>query len=317
MHMPRKVPFVTLILALLITIIQVLSFFIRDAVWANLSADWALLYHQPWRIVTSPFLHHNLLQFFNNLLFLCLFGWQIEPVHGRVKTLSIFLGAMVTSHVMSITFTHDWIVGISGGVCGLFGFSLIANRRIPWWTTLTHRPLHAIFLASLITPLIPFFADRQGFRTSHMSHLAGILYGAAFGITFLLMPHNTWWRRAVIVLPFVLFASLFYSPWQIEWRLVRKSPILLTANADCRLRSVQQDVYVPAPITFVNTSTKWIAVYWLDYEGKAEYKLLLKPGDAGEQNSFIGHPFCIVDTDHIEALQAVTVAEPEQIITIR
>lgn len=315
----RKIPFVTLTIALLTTIVEVLTLINRDAMWANLSADWTLLYaqHQPWRIVTSPFLHHNLLHFFDNLVFLCLFGWQIEPVHGRVKTVGIFLGAMMTSHVMSITFTHDWIVGISGGVCGLFGFSLIANRRTPWWTTLTHRPLHTLYLANLIAPLIPFFANLGGFRTSHMSHLGGILYGLAFGVIFLLMPRDSRWRWAIIALPFLLFASQFYSPWQIEWRLVMKPPILVTPNIDCRIRSAEQAVYVPAQITFVNATAKPVAVYWLDYEGKPQYKLLIMPSDTGGQNSFIGHPFCIVDTDNMEALQTVTVAEPGQIITIR
>lgn len=319
MYTPRKLPFVILTLALLITIVQVLSFFDRDVVWANLSADWALLYqrHQPWRIVTSPFIHHNLLHFFGNLFFLCLFGWQIEPIYGKVKTLSIFFGAMVTGQVLSITVAHDWTVGISNGVCGLFGFSLIANRRHPWWMTLTHRPLHAIYLFSLAVPVLPFFSHMMGFRTSHMSHLGGILYGLAFGVLFLLMPQDSRWRGAMIALPFLLIASQVYSPWQVEWRLIMRQPKLLTASANCQLRSPEQSVYTPAPITFVNASTKSIGIYWLDYEGKAEYKLWLRPGDSEEHYSFVGHPFCIVDVDNGEALQSITVTDPEQIITFR
>jgi membrane associated rhomboid family serine protease len=299
--------------------IQVLSFFIRDAVWANLSADWIPLYqqHQAWRIVTSPFIHHNPLHFLGNLFFLCLFGWQIEPIYGKVKTLSIFFGAMVTGHVLSISAAHDWNVGISGGVCGLFGFSLIAYRRNPWWTTLTHRPLHAIFLFSLAFAFLPFLSDIVGFRTSHISHLGGIVYGLAFGAVFLLMPQDSRRRGAMIALPFLLIASQVYSPWQVEWRLVMKQPKLLTTSANCQLRSPEQSVYTPAPVTFVNASTKPIGIYWLDYEGKAEYKLWLRPGDSEAHHSFVGHPFCMVDVLSGEALQAITVTQPEQMITIR
>lgn len=317
MHNSRTVPIVTIIIALLITIVEVLILHNRDVMWAYLSADWTLLYPQPWRIVTSPFLHHNLSQFFNNLVFLCLFGWQVERKYGSVNTLGIFLGALGTSHVMTITFTHDWIVGVSLGVCGLLGFSLIANRRTPWWTTITHRPLHALYFASLASPLIPFVANNQGFRTSQMSHLGGILYGMAFGVAFLLLPRNTLWRSAIIALPLALFASLFYSPWQIEWRLVMKQPILLTSNADCQLKSIEQDVYIPAPIRFVNESEKRIGIYWLDYEGKAEYKLWLNPGESAEHGSYIGHPFCAVDVDSREALQALIVTHEYQIFTVR
>ena len=320
MHDLRRIPFVTIIIALITTTIYLLSLLNRDAMWANLSADWALLYRQPWRIVTSPFLHHDFFQLLNNLVFLCLFGWQVERKHGSITTLGIFLGALVTSHVLCITFTHDWIVGISLGVCGLFGFSLIDNRRTPWWTTVTHRPLHALYFASLIGPLIPLVADMQkvqGFRTSHMSHIGGILYGLAFGVIFLLMRQDSRWRWAIIALPFLFLFSQFYSPWQVEWRLVTKPPILLTSSADCRLRSMEQEVYIPALITFVNLSTKDIALFWLDYEGKPEFYFWLGSGDSQEQQTFIGHPWCIVAVDTGEALQAVTVTETRHIITIR
>jgi membrane associated rhomboid family serine protease len=318
----RSIPVVTMIIAVLITMIEVLSLDNRDVVWNSLSAEWTLLYslHQPWRIVTSPFLHHDLVQFFNNLVFLCLFGWQVERKHGSVKMLSIFLGALVTSHVICITLTHDWIVGISLGVCGLFGFSLIDNRRTPWWTTLTHRPLHALYFASLIGPLIPFVADMQttlGFRTSHMSHIGGILYGLAFGIIFLLIPHKPRWRWAIITLPVLLFASQFYSPWQLEWRLVTNPPILLTSEADCRMESMEQDIYVPALVTFMNASTRKTALYWLDYEGRPQFYFSLRPGDSRDQQTFIGHPWCIVNLDSRQALQTFLVAEENQIVTIR
>ena len=317
----RPTPIITITLALLITMIQILrslggrydEFMLTNLDWVN----WEVFYNQPWRVITSPFLHHNLSHFFNNLVFLCLFGWQVERNHGSVKTLGIFFGALVTSHVMCITFTHDWIWGVSLGVCGLFGFSLIANRRAPWWTTLTHRPLHALYFASLIASLIPFFANMQEFRTSHLSHLEGILYGMAFGITFQLSPRDSRWRWVVIALPFLLFVSQFYSPWQLEWRLVHMPPTLLTSNADCRLRSTEPEVYSPANLTVVNASTRRIALYWIDYEGKPRAYFWLRPGASDEYYPFIGHRWCIVDADSHEALQSLIVSQETQTITVR
>jgi hypothetical protein len=210
-----------------------------------------------------------------------------------------------------------WIVGISLGVCGLFGFSLIANRRTPFWTIFTHRPLHAFYLFTLITPSLPFVANIQNFRVSHMSHLGGILYGVAFGVIFLVMPHDTRWRWAIVALPFLLFASQFYSPWQMEWRIVKKPPILVTSNTDCSLRSMEQEVYTPALITFMNASTRDIALYWLDYEGKPEFYFWLGSGDSREQETFIGHAWCVVAINSGQAIQAVIVTETQHSITIR
>jgi len=316
----RKVPIITFTIALVITVIQVLrslggrydEFILTNLDWVN----WEVFYDQPWRVVTSPFLHHNLSQFFNNIVFLCLFGWQVERIHGPIKTLSIFLGALVTSHVMTITFTHDWIWGISLGVCGLFGFSLIDNRRAPLWTTLTHRPLHALYFASLTTPLIPFVANMQEFRVSHMSHLGGILYGLAFGVTFLLLPRDTGWRGAVVALPFVLFASQFYSPWQLEWRLVKSISLRVTANAECQIRSIEPKVYTPVDITVVNASNKRVALYWIDYEGNPRAYFWLRPGSSDDYNLFIDHRWCIVNADTGKLLEVVVLKQP-QTITIR
>jgi membrane associated rhomboid family serine protease len=320
MRTRRMVPFVTLTLVLLITIIQIFRSIggsYDEFVLTNLNViSWELLYNQPWRILTSPFLHQNLLHFLENLLFLLLFGRNIEQTHGPAYLLGAFFGALVTGHVIYINGMHDWLIGISGGVCGLFGFSLIANHRTPWWTTLTRRPLHVLYIANLLWAVILDSTHWLPYRVAHLDHLVGILYGMAFGGAFLLAPRGARWRWAVIALPLVLFTSLFYSPWQVEWRLVKRPPILVTTEADCQLRSPEQNVYVAAHIRFVNTSTKSVAAYWLDYRGKARYELWLRPGDSGEQNSFVGHPFCIVAVDSGEALQAVTVTEPGQIIII-
>ena len=318
--MPRTIPFVTLSLALIITIIQIfrsLGGSYNEFVFVNLHhGSWETFYNQPWRILTSPFIHQNILHFLENLFFLLLFGWQTERTHGRAILLGVFFAALVTGYVIYINVMHEGIIGISGGVCGLFGFSLIANRRAPWWTTLTHRPLHALYIANLLWAVIVDINDWVPYHVAHMNHVVGILYGVAFGGAFLLTPRGAPWRWAVIVLPIVLFSSLFYNPWQVEWRLVRRPPILVTANVDCRLRLNQQGTYPTAPITFVNASSKPIALYWFDYEGNAHYWFWLKSGDSREEYTYIGHPWCIVDVDSGIALQAVIATEPEQTITI-
>lgn len=321
MYTPQKIPVVTLILALLITVIQILrslSGSYNEFVFTNLDVgSWELLYEQPWRILTGPFIHQNLIHYFENLFFLLLFGFQIERTYGRAILLGAFFGALVTGHVIFINVMHGWLIGISGGVCGLFGFSLIANRRTPWWRTLTKRPLHVLYFANLLWAIIVDVANLVPYGVAHLNHLVGILYGIAFGSAFLLAPRRVRWQWAIIALPLVLFISLFYSPWQIEWRIVRKSPVLVTSSADCRQKSTQQEVYIPALITFVNASTKDVALYWLDYEGKPEFYFWLGLGDSQEQQTFIGHPWCIVAVDSGEALQAVMVAETKRIITIR
>ena len=127
-----KIPYVTLALALIITIIQFMrpNGSYNDPFMVNMNVySWDILYNQPWRIITSPFLNHDYLHYFQNLVFLLLFGWQIENKFGKAMLLGAFFGGIVMSYVIWINVMHDWIIGISGGICGLFGFSLIGNRR--------------------------------------------------------------------------------------------------------------------------------------------------------------------------------------------
>jgi membrane associated rhomboid family serine protease len=319
MNTPRTIPYVTLTLALIITVIQVfrmLGGVYEDFVFTNLHhGNWDVFYAQPWRMITSSFIHHrNILHYLGNLVTLCLFGWQIERLLGRSILLVTFFGAMVTAYVVWVDVMDGWLIGISGGVCGLFGLSLIANRRTPWWTTLTQPPLHLFYLLFLAAPLFPFFANIVDFKVAHLGHLIGILYGMLVGGAFLLLPR---WRWVAIALPLVLFVSPLYSPWKLEWQMVQKQASLLAENPECRLQSIEQEIDMPSLVDVVNERAGPVAVFRLDYEGNPEFILWLGKNETTGMNSWIGHPFCIIDIDSGMSVATAMVTEPEQTITIR
>lgn len=321
MNTSRTIPYATLTLALIITVTQILRMFggvYEDFVFTNLHhGNWDVFYRQPWRMITSPFIHQNLLHYLENLVFLLLFGFQIERAHGWKYVLGVFFGALVTGYVIFLTIMHNGIIGISGGVYGLFGFSLIANRRTPWWTTLTHRPLHILFSLNLLMSVVADVTDLVPFGVAHLNHIVSILYGLLVGSAFLLRQHGLRWRGAAVALPVLLFASQFYSPWQIEWRLVQKQDRLLAENPDCQLRSAEYDPDTPSLILIVNEASNPVAFYWLDYEGRARFILRVASGKTSEVYAYVGQPACIVNADTGRLLQIVHPAEPEQTVTIR
>ena len=278
----QKVPFVTLTLALLITVIQILRSLggrYDELVLMNLDwLNWEVIYAQPWRILTSPLIHQNWNHFFENLIFLSLFGHQIERTYGPRIMLGVFLGALVTGHMIWINLMHNFVWGISGAVCGLFGLSLIANRRTPWWSTITHRPLHILYLANLLWAIFVDVRDSVPFQVAHLNHGIGILYGMAFGSMFLILPNRVGWRWIVSALPLVLFATVFYSPWLVEWQLVNLPLTLVTPHVNCQIKSIEPEVYIDASVTVRNSSPSEIALYWLNYEGGPDYYFRLNPG---------------------------------------
>ena len=311
--MSRKIPYVTLALALIVIVLHVLRVNNQELVWESLSARWPYLYNQPWRIITSPFLHHDLPHLAFNVVFLCLFGWQIERTRGWRTFSLVFFGALIAAHFAYITLAHGWIVGISGGIVGLFGFSLIARRRTPWWSTLTHHPLHLLYFIGLVAPVFPFIANTLDYNIAHLNHLAGTLYGMACGMALLLQPHSRRWRAAVIALPLI---TPVYSPWQAEWHLVNNPPALVTAEANCQISSAVQDTYVPAVTTIENRSSQAIGIFWLDYQGVAKLTAWVRPGSNSVEHSHIGNAWCVVNAANGKAIRAHIVTDLEETVTI-
>lgn len=315
----RKIPIATITLALIITTIQMFRLLggqYEDFIFAHIHhGNWETFYNQPWRMLTSPFIHQNPLHYLENLVFLLLFGFQIERKNGWKYMLGVFFGALITGYVIYLNVMHGGIIGISGGVCGLFGFSLIANRRTPWWTTLTHRPLHVLYSLNLLGAVFADVTNLVPFNVAHVNHIVGILFGAFVGVAFLSSPR---WRWATIVLPLALFASQFYSPWQLEWQLVQKQESLLSENPDCRLQSIEQEVYTSTEVNVLNQTDKPVALYWLDYDGHPVFILWLGNNKETTMNSWVGHPFCVVEVDNGKSVSTFSVTEAGgQTVTIR
>jgi len=314
----RKIPIATVILALIITTIQVLRLLggqYENFIFAHLHhGTWETFYNQPWRMITSPFIHQNPFHYLENLVFLLLFGFQIERAYGWKYMLVAFLGAQVTGYGLHIIFMHEGIIGISGGVCGLFGFSLIVNRRTPWWKTVTHHPLHILYSLNLLWAVVVDMANWVSFNVAHDNHVVGILYGTFVGLATLSSSNLRW---ATIVLPIVLFAGQFYSPWQVEWQLIQKQESLLSDNPDCWLRSIEQDVDVSVVVNILNQRDKPVAVYWLDYDGNPEFILWLGNNKETIMYSWVGHPFCVVEIDSGKSVSTFRVTEVgQQTVTI-
>jgi rhomboid protease GluP len=313
---------VTAVLLFAIIIVQLVSLAggsFGQLVWDHLDIHgWQQLYNQPWRILTSPFLHQDFLHFLGNAFFLAAAGWQIERKYGWKLFLAIFFGALITSYVFYINLAHDHIIGISGGLFGLYGFLLVADRQRPWWTTFSRNPLLGLITIGIPIWIMADLFDWVSYPIAHLLHLVGLLYGLAFGSAFLLLPpEKSWARVAIIALPITLFISQLYSPWQIEWRLLRHQETLTQDVEECRNRSAEQDVLISSEIEFVNKSTKPAAIYWLDYEGDPVFQLWLKQNKTMDWNSYIGHFWCAVDPEREGAPNIFIVSEAEQTFTIR
>lgn len=147
-----------------------------------------------WRLITSAFLHENVLHILFNMYALYLFGPLVERALGVRR----FIAAYFTVAVVSSVFVY-WLaapnaltIGASGAVFGLFAIALILLIRAGQDVT---------FL--LVMLAINAFISLQG-NISWQGHLGGFVAGLILGATFAYAPRE---RRTQLQI--LVFAGLW------------------------------------------------------------------------------------------------------------
>jgi membrane associated rhomboid family serine protease len=82
-----------------------------------------------WRLVTSGFLHANLIHIAFNMYLLWLLGGMLEPVLGNVRFAALYATGLLSGSFGALLLSPDALtVGASGAVYGLMGAALVMQR---------------------------------------------------------------------------------------------------------------------------------------------------------------------------------------------
>ena len=146
---------------------------------------------QPWRFMTTAFLHASLMHLAFNLWALWVLGSALEPILGRWRfaalcALSALGGSTMIYWLASPTAPASWLtstVGASGAVFGLFAALFIIQRRFG-------RDTRAIVGLLVLNLAISFI----GANISWQGHLGGLVTGAIVAALYAWAPRN---RRTV------------------------------------------------------------------------------------------------------------------------
>jgi membrane associated rhomboid family serine protease len=126
-----------------------------------------------WRVITSGFVHVNLLHVGFNCLLLYQLGGLLEPVLGRLRFALLYATALVGGSLgVLLLQPHDLSVGASGAVFGLLGAGVVGlrSRGID--------PMQSGLGGLLVINLVLTFA-RPGISIG--AHVGGLVTGAAAG----------------------------------------------------------------------------------------------------------------------------------------
>lgn len=133
--------------------------------------------NEPWRMLTSVFLHGSVLHLLLNMYTLWIFGQLLEGLLGRWRFLALYLISGLAGSVGVVVFGDPMtsVLGASGAIFGLMGAFVVIQRR--FGVNLTQ--LYVLLAINLAIGFLP------GANISWQAHLGGLLGGALVGFIYL------------------------------------------------------------------------------------------------------------------------------------
>ncbi|HOK17693.1 MAG TPA: rhomboid family intramembrane serine protease [Caldisericia bacterium] len=149
------------------------------------------------KLITSTFLHGNLFHLIGNMLYLWIFGDNVENRLGTFKyTIFYLLVGIISGMTHALIYASSGIptIGASGAIAGVLGayFYLFPNAKVlalvPIFYFFTIIPVSAYFFLGIwfILQLIPGFINfgKAGAGVAFWAHIGGFLGGIILVILF-------------------------------------------------------------------------------------------------------------------------------------
>ncbi|MGL4812561.1 MAG: rhomboid family intramembrane serine protease [Beijerinckiaceae bacterium] len=141
----------------------------------------------PVTLLTSVFLHANLLHLAGNMLFLWVFGDNVEDAFGHVRFLGFYLAcgmAASLAHAVMLPGSQQPLIGASGAVAGVLAAYLVLHPRVyVWGLVFKYFPLRLRAMwalgAWMLFQLVMAVTMIHGNEVGWWAHVGGMLAGAA------------------------------------------------------------------------------------------------------------------------------------------
>jgi len=163
-------------------------------------------YSQPYRFVTSIFLHGSFSHLIFNLFALIMFGLILESLIGSKKFLILFFAAGIFSSLITVNF-YPSSLGASGAIYGIIGALTIIRPLMTVWAFSLPMPMFIAAIIWISLSFIGVFSPMD--NTGHIAHLAGIFSGIIFGLYFKLH-----YRKKVIKKQKIHIPEEYIQSWE-------------------------------------------------------------------------------------------------------
>ena len=167
--------------------------FVPGEFLAAAQGQWTLLPYNCFTVFSSMFLHAGLLHLLGNMLYLVIFGMNVEDAMGRKRFLFFYLlsGVAATAFQFSVEPSSPVpMIGASGAVSGILGayFVLFPRAEVKTFLLLLILPkvvnVPAILLLALWYLMQIFFSYGEG--VAWYAHIGGFILGLVTGRLFII-----------------------------------------------------------------------------------------------------------------------------------
>ena len=182
----------------------------RQLAFASVYADPAFGAFEPWRMLTSAFLHSQgfILHIVLNMYTLWIFGQALEPLLGRIRFLAVYLLSAFGGSVGFLLLTPSYVpgqpltgvVGASGAIFGLFGAMLVVQRHRGGET-------RQLWVLIAINGAVGFLVPQIAWQ----AHLGGLVTGALCAAVIAYSPRGPrrgLWQAAGLALVLALLIAV-------------------------------------------------------------------------------------------------------------
>jgi membrane associated rhomboid family serine protease len=156
---------------------------------------------EPWlSVLTAMFLHGGWLHLLGNMLFLYVFGNNVEDRLGRLRFLAFYLGCgYAATYGFAVFQAHSTqpLVGASGAIAGVLGAYLVLFPRAQVLSLLSFLFFLPVRLPAWVVLGGWFLLQYLYFRGAGVAEGSGVAYGAHV-IGFLVGAGYVWLRRPAV-----------------------------------------------------------------------------------------------------------------------
>jgi membrane associated rhomboid family serine protease len=141
----------------------------------------ALSYSEPWRFVSSIFLHASIDHLFFNMFALFVFGMYLESVIGKKKFIIIFFLTGIAGNIAYLMISPQGIipaVGASGAIYGVMSTLAILRPTLIVYVGTIPMPM---IVAAVLWTIMEFLGLFVPGNIAHEAHLAGLFLGGLIG----------------------------------------------------------------------------------------------------------------------------------------